>query len=54
MSNKLIESAKEKFGIILEEQLARVEAMKKSSDALDFSKISPIVIGVCFGFMVGN
>ncbi|HQP09811.1 MAG TPA: isocitrate/isopropylmalate family dehydrogenase [Candidatus Omnitrophota bacterium] len=54
MSNKLVEQAKEKFGIIIEEQLARVEEMKKSVEPVDYSTIAPIVIGVCFGDGIGE
>ncbi|PIQ86636.1 MAG: isocitrate dehydrogenase [Candidatus Omnitrophica bacterium CG11_big_fil_rev_8_21_14_0_20_45_26] len=54
MSKELIKKAQEKFGIILEEQLKRVEAMKKGIEAWDFSKISPIKIGVCWGDGIGE
>lgn len=54
MSKELIEKAKEKFGIILEEQLQRVEQMKKSGEAVDYSKLDPIIIGVCFGDGIGE
>jgi isocitrate dehydrogenase (NAD+) len=54
MSQKLIESAKEKFGHIVKEQLARVEQMKTQKQAVDYSKINPIIIGVCFGDGIGE
>jgi len=54
VSKELIKKAQEKFGIILEEQLKRVEAMKKGIEAWDFSKISPIKIGVCWGDGIGE
>jgi isocitrate dehydrogenase (NAD+) len=54
MSKELIEKAKEKFGVILEEQLRRVEQMKKSNEALDYAKLNPIIIGVCFGDGIGE
>jgi len=54
MSRKLVEQAKEKFGVIVEEQLRRVEAMKTKSEALDYSQIDPIIIGVCFGDGIGE
>lgn len=54
MSKELIEQAKEKFGIILEEQLQRVEAMKKGGEMMDYSKLDPIIIGICFGDGIGE
>ena len=54
MSKELIESAKNKFGIIIEEQLKRVEEMKTSVEETDFSSISPIIIGICFGDGIGE
>ena len=54
MSQKLVDQAKEKFGKIVEEQLKRVEAMKKGADWTDFSKLKPIIIGVCFGDGIGE
>jgi len=49
-----IENSKEKFGAIIEEQLERVEQMKKDSKWLDYSAISPVIIGVCFGDGIGE
>ncbi|MFH1782075.1 MAG: isocitrate/isopropylmalate family dehydrogenase [Candidatus Omnitrophota bacterium] len=54
MSKELINKANEKFSIILEEQFKRVEEMKKDTSSTDFSKISPIIIGVCFGDGIGE
>lgn len=54
MSNQLIENAKDKFGIILQEQLERVEQMKKGCGKVDFTKLNPIIIGVCFGDGIGE
>ena len=48
-----IQAAKEHFGKVLEEQLARVEALKKQPDWLDFSQISPIKIGMLGGDGIG-
>ncbi len=48
-----IERAKNHFGELLERQLARVERMKQEEDWLDFSKVSPIIIGVCGGDGIG-
>ncbi|MEK7814790.1 MAG: isocitrate/isopropylmalate family dehydrogenase [Chloroflexota bacterium] len=48
-----IEAAKAHFGKVLEEQLARVESLKRQPDWLDFSKISPIKIGMIGGDGIG-
>lgn len=54
MDKKLVDQAKEYFGKIVEEQLARVEEMKKGGAPTDFSKLKPIKIGVCFGDGIGE
>jgi len=48
-----IEAAKTHFGKVLEEQLARVESLKRQPDWLDFGKISPIKIGMIGGDGIG-
>lgn len=48
-----IEEAKEKFGKLLEEQLARVEKMKAQKEFIDYSKLDKIVIGVAGGDGIG-
>ncbi|MFH1961264.1 MAG: isocitrate/isopropylmalate family dehydrogenase [bacterium] len=48
-----IERAKELFAKILEEQLIRVESMKKLQDWIDYDKLSPIIIGVIGGDGIG-
>jgi isocitrate dehydrogenase (NAD+) len=48
-----ITTAKEHFGKVLEEQLARVETMKKQPDWLDYSQVSPIKIGILGGDGIG-
>ena len=48
-SNPLIEQAKEKFGAVIESQLKRIEDMKKGGTPVDYTKLNPIIIGVCFG-----
>ena len=50
---KEIEVAKEQFGKLLEEQLERVEQMKKAEDWMDYAKLKPIVIGVVGGDGIG-
>ncbi len=48
-----IERAKEYFGQIIEEQLKRVEEMKKAPEWIDYSKIKPIIIGIIGGDGIG-
>ncbi len=45
--------AKEKFGKLIEEQLARVEKMKEDKDFIDFTKLPVIKIGICGGDGIG-
>ena len=54
MSENSVEQAKEKFEIIIKEQLERIEAMKQGSEAVDYTKINPIIVGVCFGDGIGE
>lgn len=53
INKEKIEAAKEKFGILLEEQLARVERMKNEADFIDYSKLDKIIIGVAGGDGIG-
>ena len=53
MTNKAIERAKEHFGRLLEEQLARVERMKADEGWVDYATMQPIVVGVCGGDGIG-
>ena len=48
-----IETAKEQFGNILEEQLERVECMKKAEEWIDYANLKPIVIGIIGGDGIG-
>ena len=48
-----IEAAKAHFGQVLEQQLERVERLKAQPDWTDFSKISPIKIGMIGGDGIG-
>ncbi len=47
MYSAQIEAAKEKFGKLLEEQLNRVEEMKKQGDFINYKALDKIIIGVC-------
>ncbi len=53
MSNPAIEKAKEHFGKVLEQQIARVEKMKKGEEKTDYSKIKPIIVGILGGDGIG-
>ncbi|MBM4430830.1 MAG: isocitrate/isopropylmalate dehydrogenase family protein [Chloroflexi bacterium] len=48
-----IERAKEHFGKLVAEQLARVERMKAAEDWLDYGKLKPLIIGVVGGDGIG-
>lgn len=49
----LIERAKEHFGELLEQQLARVERIKHQGDFIDYSSLDKLVIGVVGGDGIG-
>lgn len=53
MYEKVIEEAKEHFGKLVEEQIQRVEKMKKEDDWIDYSKLKPIIIGIVGGDGIG-
>ncbi len=48
-----VEKAKDHFGGLVEEQLARVERMKKAPEWVDYSQLKPIIIGVVGGDGIG-
>ena len=53
MDNSTIEKAKDHFGQIIEDQLSRVETMKKAADWIDYSQVKPIIVGVIGGDGIG-
>jgi len=53
LTNESINRAKDHFGRLLEEQLARVEHMKRDEGWVDYASLHPIVIGVCGGDGIG-
>lgn len=53
MGNSAIDKAKEYFGQIVEEQLKRVEVLKKAQDWIDYSQVKPIIIGIIGGDGIG-
>ena len=48
-----IDNAKNHFETIINEQIARVEAVRNAGPALDYGKISPVVIGIIGGDGIG-
>jgi isocitrate dehydrogenase (NAD+) len=53
MNTAAIEKAKDHFGKVLTEQLARVERMKAGDDWVDYGKLDTIIIGMCGGDGIG-
>jgi isocitrate dehydrogenase (NAD+) len=53
MDNDAIEKAKTHFSQIVEEQLQRVEEMKKPQEWVDYEKTKPIIIGIIGGDGIG-
>ncbi|HDP98081.1 MAG TPA: isocitrate/isopropylmalate dehydrogenase family protein [bacterium] len=53
MNNEAIERAKNHFAKLVQEQLERVERMKQAGDRVDYLKLKPIIIGVCWGDGIG-
>jgi isocitrate dehydrogenase (NAD+) len=53
MDNNTIVRAQEHFKSLIVEQLKRVEQMKQDVNWLDYSKLKPIIIGVCWGDGIG-
>lgn len=47
------QQAKEHFGKLIEQQLQRIERIKKASDWIDYTKVKPIIIGVMGGDGIG-
>jgi isocitrate dehydrogenase (NAD+) len=53
MDSQALEGAKEHFAALIQEQLNRIERMKKEEEWIDYSSLQPIVIGVCGGDGIG-
>ena len=51
--NQIIEAAKEHFGQVVAQQLERVERLKNEPDWVDYSTVSPIVVGMLGGDGIG-
>lgn len=52
--SKEIEEAKAHFGKIIDEQLERIEKMKKEADWIDYASLKPIIIGIIGGDGIGS
>jgi len=48
-----IENAKNRFGELVAEQLARIEKMREETDFIDYSRLETIIIGVAYGDGIG-
>ena len=53
VDTKAIEAAKQHFGTVLEQQLARVERLKEEGEFIDYSTLKPIIIGMIGGDGIG-
>lgn len=53
MSAEAVNKAKEQFGKLMEDQLARVDKMKSAPDWTDYSKLKTIKIGIAGGDGIG-
>ncbi len=53
VDKQAIEAAKEHFATVLEQQLERVERLKAGEEWTDYSKVSPIIVGMIGGDGIG-
>ena len=53
MSIEAITAAKEHFGKLLEQQLARVERIKSQAEWTDYAALKPVVVGILGGDGIG-
>jgi isocitrate dehydrogenase (NAD+) len=53
-SKEAIAKAEKHFSGIVQEQLKRIERMKKEEEWTDYKSIKPVIIGVCFGDGIGK
>lgn len=51
---EILNDAQKKFAKLVEEQLERIERMKKEDDWVDYSNIRPVKIGICWGDGIGR
>jgi isocitrate dehydrogenase (NAD+) len=53
MDSQALERAKEHFAGLIQEQLARIERMKREEQWVDYGELQPIIIGLCGGDGIG-
>ncbi|MFQ6069521.1 MAG: isocitrate/isopropylmalate family dehydrogenase [Candidatus Aminicenantales bacterium] len=53
MDNNAVQRAKESFGQIVEEQLKRVEELKKAHEWINYAELKPVIIGIIGGDGIG-
>ena len=53
MNTVMINKAKEHFASLILEQADRIERMKQAENWIDYSKLKPIIIGLCWGDGIG-
>ena len=53
MHEQAIERAKGRFGKLLKDQLERVGRMEAAEGWVDYSRLEPIIVGVCWGDGIG-
>ncbi len=53
VDTQAIERAKEHFGVVLQQQMERVERLKTAEPPVDFTSVSPIIVGVLGGDGIG-
>lgn len=53
MNKEAIEKAKEHFGKVLEDQLERVERMKKEENWIDYNSLDKVIVGIIGGDGIG-
>ena len=53
MTTAVIDQAKEHLGKVLEEQLTRIDRMKRGEEETDYSQLEPIIVGIIGGDGIG-
>jgi len=53
MSNEILDKAGAHLAGLISQQLDRVERMKQAQDWIDYARLEPIIIGVCWGDGIG-
>lgn len=53
VDTQAINAAKDHFGVVLEQQLARIERIKVNQELTDYTKLQPVIIGILGGDGIG-